>query len=351
MRKIAFVLGSMGRGGAERVISILSRSYAERGYKTDIIVLLSNEVGYELHPTTNVIDFSGNTTSRIKRLPFWVKSIRAYVKEQKPDVVVSFAARINLIVFNAIRGLNTKLIVSERNDPRYDGRSKVADAMTKLWYKKTASVVFQTRRAMEYFPKLDNGVIIPNPISVTACVKDSQPGKIVSVGRLTPQKNQKMLIDAFFETSKNHSNAFLEIYGEGGLREELTNQISSLGLTEKVKLMGNITDVHNAISDASVFCLSSDYEGLSNALLEAMMMGLPCVSTNCAGADEYIKNGENGFIVDVGDKAGFAKALDTLLGDEETRKAFSAKAKESSNAFSLDTVMKMWDDVILGETK
>lgn len=351
MKKIAFILGSMGRGGAERVISILSRSYAERGYQTDIIVLLSNEVGYELHPSTRLIDLSGKTTSRIKRLPFWIKSLRAYAKENKPDVIVSFAARINIIVLNAVRGIKTKLVLSERNDPRYDGRSKVVDILTKLWYKKADSIVFQTKKAKEYFPKLDNSVIIPNPISVSCFAERMNPNKIVSVGRLEPQKNQKMLISAFADVSKSFPDAFLEIYGEGTLRDELTSQINSLGLSDRVKLMGNVSEVHKAISDAAVFCLSSDYEGLSNALLEAMMMGLPCVSTNCAGADEYITNGENGFIVDTGDTVEFAKAISMLLSDNEKRASFSLKSKESSNDFSMEKVMKKWDNVILGELK
>lgn len=82
MKKITFILGSMSRGGAERVISILSRNYAEQGYATDIIVLLSARTEYDLDPTTRIIDFSGNSEiSRIRRLPYWLKSIRAYVKQ------------------------------------------------------------------------------------------------------------------------------------------------------------------------------------------------------------------------------------------------------------------------------
>lgn len=346
--RIAFVLGSMGRGGAERVISILSKSYAERGYETDIIVLLSNELGYELHPTTRMIDFSGSTTSRIKRLPYWMKSLKKYVKENNPDVIISFAARINVILLNSVRK-KTRLVVSERNDPRFDGRGKIIDFLTKRQYPKADAVVFQTRRAEEYFPKLKNSVIIPNPISIAAERKAEKAGKIVSVGRLTVQKNQALLIDAFSDVCADFPKAVLEIYGEGDLRESLQAQIESLGLGERVKLCGNVSDVHEKISDASVFCLSSDYEGLSNALLEAMMLGLPCVSTRCAGADEYIVDGENGFLVEVGDRAGLADKMRRLLGDDKLREEFSRSAVEASVAFSTENVMALWDRVILKE--
>jgi glycosyltransferase involved in cell wall biosynthesis len=96
-----------------------------------------------------------------------------------------------------------------------------------------------------------------------------------------------------------YPSTYLQIYGEGGKREELNALIESLELQDKVFLMGNVSDVIDKIKDAAVFCLPSNYEGLSNALLEAMTLGIPCVSTRCAGADEYIVDGENGFLVEV----------------------------------------------------
>lgn len=349
MKRIAFILGSMGRGGAERVISILSRSYAERGYQTDIIVLLSGEVGYKLHETTRVLDFSGKRQSRMKRLPYWFKSIRGYYKEYKPDVVVSFAARINVIVKMALIGLKANLIVSERNDPRHDGRSRFVDMMTKRIYPKVAAVVFQTERAKSYFPKLNNSRIIPNPIVCSCLAENENPSKVVSVGRLTAQKNQKMLINAFSKVVEENPEAFLEIYGSGEMEGELKRQIKELNLIEKVFLRGNVDDVHFRIKDSAVFCLSSDYEGLSNALLEALAMGIPCVSTNCAGADEYITNGENGFIVSTGDEEGIAKSISTLLNDASMRKAFSERGMNESVNFLLPNVIEKWDSLILRE--
>lgn len=348
MKKITFILGSMGRGGAERVISILSDYYAQKGYQTDIIVLLKNEVGYRLHETTRIIDFSGKTMSRLKRVPFWIKSIKKYVKENKPDVIISFAARINVITLYACKKLKTKIIVSERNDPRLDGRSKLVDFMTNRLYPKADKVVFQTQRAKSYFKKLKNGLIIPNPIRVPVFAEKVNVSKIVTVGRLTQQKNQKMLISAFCDLAKKNPDAFLEIYGAGELEGELKQQTQSLDLQDKIKFMGNRENVLEMISDASMFCLSSDYEGLSNALLEAMMMGIPCVSTKCAGADEYIIDGENGFLVAVGDKENFAEKMTVLYNNVELQRQFSEKSKETAVAFSMEAVMKKWDEIVEG---
>lgn len=348
MKKIAFFIGSMGGGGAEKVISILSNYYAERGYKTDVIVLLNNDIYYELNKSTNFIDFSGDTTSRFKRVPYWLKSIRSYVKNEKPDVIVSFVARINCLVALACIGLKTKIIVSERSDPRLDGRTKGINFLTKIFYPKVDRVVFQTNRAKGFFPKLKNGIVISNPIMVKEFADKVDETKIVSVGRLCKEKNHKMLINAFYKLYKNHKEARLEIYGDGVLKDELQLQINDLELENNVKLMGKVDDVMSRIADSCIFCLSSNYEGLSNALLEAIALGIPCISTDVAGASEYIVDGESGFIVPVGDEDAFAKRMIELYSDRKKQSRFFNMNKEISNKFKFNKIMQEWDEVILG---
>lgn len=344
-RKIAFVLGSMGQGGAEKVISVLSRDYAEKGWDTDIIVLLDNRVEYDLHPSTRIIDFSGSKQSRIKRLPYWILSLRNYAKTNKPDVLLSFAARINIIVHIACRKIVPRLFVSERNDPCHDGRSGIVDRMTKYLYPKTDGVIFQTERAKVYFENLENGCIIPNPISVSTYAKLEKKKTIVSVGSLKPQKNQKLLIDAFACIAAEFPEHQLVIYGEGMLREALEQQIAEFNLQERVLLPGGKRNIHECIADAELFVLSSDYEGLSNALLEALMMGLPCISTNSAGADEYI-DGSNGLVVPVADKAALAEAMRKMLLDDNFRKQCGVNAASKSAEFNTKSVLNKWHELM-----
>lgn len=344
-KRIAFVLGSMGQGGAEKVISVLSQEYAKAGWKTDIIVLLENKVEYELHESTRLIDFSGITSSRIKRLPYWLKNLSNYAKRNQPDVMLSFAARINIISQVACKKYTKKFVVSERNDPRYDGRSVAVDMLTKVMYPKVDCVVFQTKRAKEYFGDLTNGRIIPNPIKVSVMADKIKSKKIVSVGSLKKQKNHMLLIDAFSDIAYEFPDYDLTIYGEGGLRKELENRICELNLSERVFLPGGTNKVHEYISDASLFVLSSDYEGLSNALLEALMMGLPCVSTNCAGSDEYI-NGTNGIVVPVGDRNALANAMRKMLSEDDFRNSCGENAKKSASKFDTYEVLKKWHSVL-----
>lgn len=351
-KKILFVLGSMGRGGAERVISILSQHFAEDGWDVTIGLLLNFKVDYVLRENVKVVDLTGGGGSRILRLPKWIGGIRGLVKKENPDVIVSFAARINVIVQAACIGLKKRIIVSERNDPYMDGRSRFVDFMTSILYPKADAVVFQTKRASSYFDKLKlkNSLIISNPISVEHTAEVGNGEFIVSVGRLTKQKNQKLLIEAFSDIAGKHPNTKLVIYGEGELRSELEALIDELGLTDRVSLPGNVPNVHEMIKGASAFVLSSDYEGLSNALLEAMMMGLPCISTRCAGSDEYIADGENGLLVDIGSREQLAVAINKMLSDRDAALMMGKAAKESSKMFEKSYVVELWHNVIEKDT-
>ena len=152
------------------------------------------------------------------------------------------------------------------------------------------------------------------------------------------------MIDSFNEVLKKHPEYSLYIYGDGILKDQLETQIINLGLEKKVFLPGNKPDVHKEIADAKVFVLSSDYEGLSNALLEAMMMGFPCVSTECAG--EYIINGENGILVPLRDKDSMVNAINYIIENQDAALDMGEKAKESVSKCSIEFIMRKWNKII-----
>lgn len=352
MKKIVFFTGSMGRGGAERVISILSNLYAKKGWKVDIIMLLHNKPdGYVLDERVNVKYFFPKKCNMIKKCICNIKNVRKYIKEEKPDVIVSFMAQNTLISAMACKGTGVRYIASERIDPVCVKRNFIYRKLLDRIYEKADSVIFQTKRAKNYFNEKiqKNSVIIGNPINVTCEASKIPEKKIVAVGRLTYQKNHKMLIDAFKNVIKNHPGYVLEIYGSGEEENNLRNQIKSLNLEDKVFLCGNHPDVHEKIKDAQMFVLSSDFEGLSNALLEAMMMGLPCVSTDCAGSDEVIESRKNGILVPVGDKKKLTDAIEELIKNDALRHEIADNAKESAAKFKTENIISQWTRVIEGD--
>lgn len=346
--RIAFIIGSMRRGGAERVISILANAYAEKGWKVDIITLLDDSNEYELHTDIDIKYIGKNDKSRMKQLPEWITEIRRYVKESKPNRVVSFIARINIITIISCIGLDQRLIISERNDPAADGRSNFIRFITNVLYPLTDKIVFQTKWAKSCFPERiqKKSIIIPNPISINFQASKKKEKMIVAVGRLEEQKNHELLIHAFKKVHDYYSDYNLYIYGEGELRNKLTNLINELGLEKSVHLPGNISNVHEKISKAEIFVLPSNYEGLSNALIEAMMMGLACISTNCAGSNEVIQSGNNGLIVPIKSEKELIKAIELLIVDTTTRVRVSQSAKNTAEEFKIGIVLKQWENII-----
>lgn len=349
-RRIAFVIGSMGRGGAERVISILANSYAESGWEVDILCLLDSKCDYELSKSIRIVDISNSKKSRIKNLPEWIFGLRNYIKTQNPYRIVSFIARINILTIFANIGIGKKLIISERNDPKSDGRSIGVKIATYILYPLAETIVFQTKWAKSCFPKYirEKGVIIPNPVDVGIKATKHKKNKIVAVGRLIEQKNHKLLIDAFAKVIEKYPDYELNIYGEGRLRNELTNQIHKLNLSDKIFLMGNVVDVHEKIADAKLFVLSSDYEGLSNALLEAMSMGIPCLSSNCAGSNEVIKHGVNGLLFPVKDVDALYESIIYIVENKDIACKIGENAKVSLTKYKSEVVIDDWQKTVEG---
>jgi len=346
--KISFFIGSMGSGGAERVISILANHYCAKGWDVEIALLLDTKVAYKLDDRIKTVDLTGKHSSYFKNLPGWLLGIRRYFRESKPDRVVSFVGRINALVLTATVGMKTPIIVSERNDPKRDGRGAFMLWLCKTSYRRAKRIVFQTEYQKSCFPQnlAGKSVVIPNPVAISAPRTEAIGERVVTAGRLTPQKQHAVLLEAAKRLALEHPDLLVEIYGDGALREDIQNQILRVGIQDTVKLCGNVTDLHKRIASAKVFVMTSEYEGLSNALVEAMMLGIPCVTTDYPGADEVVIHGENGFIVPCGDASAVAAAIHEILTEEGLRRKLAAGALQKSERYKLEAVMGLWEESI-----
>lgn len=347
--KISFFIGGMRRGGAERVISILANDYANRGWDVDIVVLLQNAVEYDLDSRVRIVDLAKRNGGYVQNAPRWLLGIRKYLKETKPDRVVSFVGRINALVLTAAAGLKTPIVVSERNDPKNDGRGASMQWYCNRVYRRAKAIVYQNEHEKSCFDKaLENkGIIIPNPVSVAATRQGDLPPVITTAGRLIGQKNQKMLVDAMSIVHKRFPEATCRIYGEGNLRNALQEQIDALGLTDVVTLEGNVKDIHARLAQCGIFALTSNFEGLSNALIEAMMVGLSCITTDYPGASELITDGQNGLVVPMNDAAALAAAIEKLIENQDgCADTLAQQAQQSAKVFRAETVLSLWHKVI-----
>ena len=346
--KISFFIGSVGRGGAERVISILANDYCARGWDVDIVLLLKNVVEYDLNSNIRIVDITPKKGGYVENAPRWLIDIRHYLKECKPDRVVSFVGRINALVLTASIGLKTPIIISERNDPKQDGRGTVMQWYCNRIYKRAKAIVYQNEHEKSCFSKSleRKGCIIPNPVNVSATCEE-RTNIVATAGRLIEQKNQKILVSAMAQVHKSFPDVKCRIYGEGSLKSSLQSQINELGLQDTVTLEGNVKDIHQCLAQCGIFALTSNFEGLSNALIEAMMLGLACITTDYPGAQELIENNENGLVVPLNDSDTLAAAIIRLIENKDCcADTLAKKGKAFSANFRAETVLEQWHNVI-----
>ena len=350
--KISFFIGSMMSGGAEKVISLLANEYAQNGWNVDIVLLLKNEVNrkqFDLNPKIQIINLSMKNGSYKKNAIKWLFSIRKYIKKRRPDCVISFIGRINALVLTATLGIDIPILVSERNDPKHDGRSKIMQWYCNQIYAQATAIVYQTNYEKECFNrKLDSkSYIIPNPVEINKSnAFDENEFEISAAGRLVEQKNYSLLIKAVSLVRGKYPEVRWYIYGDGALKQELKQQIFQLGLENNVFLPGNKKDVNKWVSKSSIFVMSSNYEGLSNALIEAMMQGKACISTDYPGANELIDNGKNGIIVPIGNYKELANSIITLFENKDIRQKLGKEAMVDSIKFKKENVIGQWKCVI-----
>ena len=155
-----------------------------------------------------------------------------------------------------------------------------------------------------------------------------------------------IFIKAFAKVSERFPDWKLVIFGEGPEREALELIVERLKVKDKVSLPGRSENIIDELKKSKVFCLSSIYEGMSNALVEAICVGLPIVTTKVSGTEELIKDGENGFIVNVGDKEAMAKALVKIIEDENLQNLFTEKNKAQAIKFETNTIVDQWEDLV-----
>ena len=348
LMKISFFIGSMRRGGAERVISILANHYASKGWDVEIALLLENTVGYDLNHKIKIVDLTCVGNSYIDNLPKWLVKIRKYIKKSKPDRIVSFIGRINVLVLNACIGLKVPIIVSERNDPKRDGRSALMLKICEVSYKKAKAIVFQTKYQQTCFSRKlhSKSHVIVNPVTVNSIISSPSEERVVTAGRLLPQKNQQMMIKAIGKLRTQFPNIKLDIYGDGSLKQELQNLIEQLDLAANVQLHGNVMDLHEKIASGTVFVMTSEFEGLPNALIEAMMLGLPCISTDYDGVEEVIENNRTGILIPCNDVDALVEAITRILSDRLYADLLKTNALKTTKKYKQEYVLKEWQEVI-----
>lgn len=362
MKKIVFHLNCLERGGAERVVANLSRQFVQNGYKVWIATEWQGEDEYEIDPRIQRVHVGLNKKQeihgRIGKFIDRICNLRQFIKKVNPDIVIAFARRANYRALTATVGMKTPVLISVRINPIgfYDFLSD--KIQIPILFRRAAGCVFQTQDQREFFPEFiqKKSRIILNPIS-EKFIGNPIPGDeerekaVVHSGRLVDFKNQLLLIRAFVRVHEKHPDYVLKIYGPDsfdGTREQLEALIEEKDAEHYVFFMGASAQLEKDMIDGAVAAFSSDYEGMPNAMLEAMALGLPVVATDCppGGPRMVIVNEKNGLLVPVRDELALAEAINRLIEDRAFAARLGAEAAKIGEAAGPQRIFAQWKDYI-----
>lgn len=396
-KKVLMVMPVIKGGGAERVASLLLNKFYENGYDCRFLLTSSYKgdiVDGDLNKEIPVICIKelikSEPTDLFYKLlqiissvlckPFelfnkCVPSFFAYLSfvsqyhseinllkneiSKDPDMtVITFLQPSIPITLLATKDLPNKVIISERGDPNRNLQKRYGLPFVKKYYNRADKAVFQTNDAKNAYPKeiSDKGTVIFNPIKsdLPQAYHGDRNKTISTFCRISKQKNLPLLIKAFSEFKKDYSDYHLKIIGNTNNKddEEALSEVKSLiekfNLSDSVEFLPFSNNVHSLIIKDSMYVNSSDYEGMSNAMLEAMAIGMPCVCTDCTigGASSVITDGENGLLVKVNDSVGLCEAMKKIAGSEELSLKLSKNAAKIADELSLENISQKWMELL-----
>ena len=398
-KSIAFYIGGLCIGGAERVICNLAEYFYSEGYRVTMVTKVRDEKEYELNPGIRriIADITPEeeTGSRIHNLCARINKLKRIWKEVKPDVIVSFIRKNNLMAIASAAPLGIPVVVSVRSAPERELKGFGFKTISFMLFRRAAGVVLQTREAYDFFPGYirAKAVVLPNSInpdflresekfaqerngdindvanekpekitventgingeepkfidSRVVCSKKEK--KIITVGRIDDNKNQRLLVEAYARIAGHYPDWSLELIGDGSGKKSLEEYVRTLSCKDRINFTGAVDDVAKRMSEASIFVLPSRIEGMPNALIEAMVMGMACISTDCpcGGPRDLIATDEsNGILVPVDDVDAMAMALKRLITNDTLRESMGDNARKIMNTLHPDAVNKQWKNYI-----
>ena len=385
MKIVYCLFGVYSTGGIERVTTVKANWLAEHGY--EVYLVTTGHAGrssyYPLHPSIKHIDLGlcYDEAGELSRFTVYRRNYPKYRRHReeleklfadiRPDIAVAAGWHEGSFLFQLKDG--SKKIIEHHGwrhanvalYPVYLRELGYVTAMTRfkywlrtLWgnlmtYKQGRydrwfdRLVVLTEEDKTYCSHCPTTSVIPNPITTPSLEVSPLSDKVIlAVGRLDNQKNFPELIDIWALIAKDYPDWKLRIVGEGYTDVRILKKVKEHGLEEQFELCPFTKEIQKHYLSASIYAMTSAFEGLPLVLVEAESMGLPLVSYACpCGPRDIIRDGQDGFLVEPGDKETFAARLRQLIEDEELRRRMGQAAKINSQRFSLENVMKQWVDL------
>lgn len=366
--RILFIIPSLSGGGAERVTANLANYWATKGWEITILIFAQLHTDfYKLHPSINRIeldlaDVGGNMSVSILKNLRRVRALRHYLRQIQPDIALAMMREASVLLALSIwRIPKVCFIGSEHTFPPRVPMGRLRGTLRKYIYSQLAAVVALTQECSGWLKAHTNArrvPVIPNPVSwpmslqtprispFSGCAAERK--LLLAVGRLSKEKKCDVLVDVFSRLAQNHPEWDLVFIGEGSERAALEAKVPTVGLKGRVFLPGRVGNVGEWYERADIYVMTSLFEGFPNTLAEAMAYGLPAVSFDCdTGPRDIIRHEVDGLLIPPGDVDALKAALDRLMGDEDLRKQYAARAVEVRERFSIERIAGMWEKLFL----
>lgn len=349
-KKICFVVSSITNNGVTRVLSILLDEIDYDSF--DVTVLLTKRAKHirNLNKKAKIIEGQPLNCKGIIGRFKTMNSIHKILLKENFDKIIALGDYAAMYMLLGGYGIKTEKVISERNDPNSEPSKKIYRKIRDLIYKSADIMVCQTNDASKYYDGIvKKRIIIYNPIMPNLPTYDGKRDKrVVNFCRIDSQKNLPLLLDAFSEFHKEHSDYTLEVYGNGPLKNEIENYIKDNNMESFVSLKDFCEDIHEKIKSAAMFVSSSDFEGMSNSMLEAMGMGMPVICTDCpiGGAHEVIKSGFNGILVPCRDKKNLISAMKKIAENEKFGDFIGSNAIKINFQLDKKTICEKWWEIL-----
>lgn len=342
MRKVSFFMATLNKGGLERVSSLIV-NHLSKDYLVTIYIFTNDKIEYEINPNIKIASLVKYRNNKIRLM----KKIR-YILKNETDIGISMGSNLSLMVLIANLFIKKPIIISERSNPKHDNRGFLINSLQNHFFKKSEKIVFQTNDVKKMFSKKVQlkSIIIENPVVTNLPKASLKNNKIVSIGRLTNQKNHELLLRAFKTVNEQFPNYILEIYGTGYKEVKLINLINELDLSNNAFLKGNSDNIHEEIKDAKLFVIPSKFEGLSNALLEAYTMGIPCIGSDVVGINNVIRDNVTGLLFKSDDLNDLSAKMIFSLNNYEMMKVFRENAINDASRFQFEYIMDKWNKIV-----
>lgn len=360
VRRIAFHLNCLERGGAERVVSNLANRFAAEGYEVIVATEWQGEEEFQVDDRVRRVHVGlreeDKKKNRVVQFLLCIRYLNRFLKEEKPDILIPFARKALYRGLTAAFFVKIPVLISIRTDPVGHYDRPFDKVQIPFLFPRVDGCVFQTEGAREFFaPRLQkNSRIILNPLN-PKYIGVPEPARrtktVVQSGRLVDFKNQDMLIRAFHEVHKKHPEYDLKIYGGDsgdGTKELLESTIDGLQARDYVHLMGSSDSLEKELTDAALFAFSSDWEGLPNALMEAMALGLPIVATDCpcGGPRTIMTHEEDGLLIPIKDQKAMEEGINRLIEDPALAERLGRNARGIAEKANDEAIYNQWREYI-----